>query len=115
MASSADETADPDPKAHCHDRSAGRGYRSPRDDQRESLDPCRFCFPNGEIDVDEDEILVSQSRKSDAKLHRVAGSDGTTWKPTNYQDTDVTRALHRDDITSIEELAEFLEEVDDGW
>lgn len=110
MASSADETADPDPKAHCHDRTSARGYRPPRDEERERLEPCGFCFPTGEIDVPEDEILTARTRKSDGRLHRADDSDGTPWKPTNDQDCNVSRTMAREDVTTLEDLAEALEE-----
>jgi hypothetical protein len=109
IGSSADESAELEQEAHCHDRTAARDYRPPRDRERESLDICRFCFPDG-IECDEAEIIVVQSRKSDAKLHRVEGSEETLWRPSNDQDCNVTRTLQREDVTTWDELAEALEE-----
>jgi hypothetical protein len=64
--------------------------------------------------VAESEIVVAHSSKKDARLHRIDGSDGTPWSPPKDQERSLTRMVRRENVTTWEELAEALEEGDDG-
>ena len=98
----------------CHDRISAEDYRPPRPHEFD-LEPCRFCFPDGDVDrVDEDELLVTTKPHAESKLHRTATSEGPEWSPGDDYDQRYFNALRDENVTSLEDLADALEGGESG-
>lgn len=98
------------PVAACHDRNNADDYRPAADHEIERRGPCRFCFPDGEIHVADDELLVSPSSKSDSVLHRTDATDGLEWTPGGGGGRhDLFNAISKESVTTLDALAEELE------
>lgn len=106
--------ADAEPLAACHARIDANRYRPPAPAERERLEPCRYCFDGGEIDVPDEELLVPAQPGQRGKLHRHQDTGPLEWEASGAGRYDITNALQDDDVTSLEELREALEEGGDS-
>jgi len=107
MPSSA-ESDDLDQKAHCHDRTSATEWRQPSPGEISKLPSCRFCFPDGEVHVDESNLLITPKTSSKKKLHRDSTTDGEQWVPDSNSNHELSRSLRSDEVTSVDELADAL-------
>lgn len=69
----------PDPRPACDDRISQGSFQEPTDDQRRKRDPCGYCFPDGEVDVAEADLLVGKHADSRGSLHRHERTGDCTW------------------------------------
>jgi hypothetical protein len=76
---------------------------------REHLDPCRFCFTDGEVDVDLDDLLVADTLPSNLHaFHRRKGTGPADFQAAGAQEPSLGRLLRSDDVTSVDDLPDGL-------
>ena len=87
----------------CHRRIKSKAFEAPNTLQLGRLEPCGFCFPDGDVDVAEAKLLVSSDRAN--AIHRHEDTGELAPPTTNDGGTTLRRALEDAD-TIAEALAD---------
>ena len=90
--------AEEDALPPCHNRIRPEEFRPARHHELDQLRPCGFCFPDGEVDVDQDDLLVA-SISAPRAFHRHPRSGALEWTGEGTDQTQLANALEQDNVT----------------
>lgn len=97
-----------EPLTACHEHINAEAFRQPSPSEIRKYSPCKFCFPGGEVTVDDDDLLIAVGTCRRRCFHRRQATDGANWSPESSESRCVARVMRRDDVRSIADLQEKL-------
>lgn len=69
-----------DSRPACDERLVGGSFRPPSAQDLRTRDPCKYCFPDGEMNVDEDDLLVGEHTDKRSSIHRHERTGELAWQ-----------------------------------
>jgi len=93
-----------DPRPACDERIQGGDFRAPHVLELGNLTPCKYCFPDGEIDADETDLLIGTCGDTRRVVHRHERTGEVAYEYPSNGGSKLAYALQDPEVTDPSEV-----------